>query len=149
MLGHEYPSEHTSAASEKRKATFDTMYAAAHPVSKRNMLYILDRGIPNLSAVWVPGAPQPAKGGADEFLSVQVGGITAGARKIYVTLEACKRIASNGLLCAMPGVGAIIWMNLTLEKVKERGVAMHKGAAYYLRHTGEKPLKVKMTSKLF
>ena len=86
MLGLEYPSEHTSAASEKRKATFDTMYAAAHPVSKRNMLYILDKGIPNLSAVWVPRAPQPAKGGADEFLSVQVGGITAGARKIYVTL---------------------------------------------------------------
>lgn len=49
------------------------LYAAAHPVSKRNMLFSLDKKVPNLTATWVPGTLRPAKGGANEFLSIRTG----------------------------------------------------------------------------
>ena len=103
-LDVEYPKEQTAAVKEKRDRTVRMMYAAVHPVSKRNMAYTLDPKVPNLKAAWVPGVPRPSRGQADEFLKVRTGGIPAGARKLYVTVEACKKIASNGLLVAMPGV---------------------------------------------
>jgi len=61
------------------------LYAAAHLVSKRNMMYILRPNLPVLTAAWAPGVPQPKKSQADEFLHVRLGGIPAGARKLYVT----------------------------------------------------------------
>ena len=116
------------------------LYATAHPVSKRNMMYILHPHLPRLTAAaWAPEVPKPARGTADQFLKVRLGGIPAGVRKAYVTVEACKRVAANGLLCAIPGVGALPKMNSVLEKVKEEGVAAHVGATYYLRHTGQVP----------
>lgn len=142
VLGIEYPSDRTASAAEKRKQASDMIYAAAHPVSKRNMLFTLDPSIPSLSATWAPGAPRPANGGADEFLSVRTGGVPAGARKVYVTMEACKRIASNGLLVVMPGVKSVKKMASTLREVNTKGCASHVGAAYYLRHTAVQPHKV-------
>ena len=137
-----YPTEHMSAAEERRKNITVMLYAAAHPVAKRNMLYVLDRAMPCLSAVWAPGIPRPAHVGADEFLKVQVGGVPAGARKIYVALEACKHIAANGLLCAMPGIAAIAQMNAVMARVKGAGVAAYVGASYYLHNTDIRSLRV-------
>ena len=82
ILGLLYPTDRTSVAAEVRKHTTDMLYAAAHPASKRNMLYVLDRSIPNLSAVWTPGTPRPAKGGADEFLLVRVGGASGSEKDL-------------------------------------------------------------------
>ena len=42
----------------------------------------------------------------------------AAARRIYVALEAHKRIAANGLLCTMPGVLAITKMNAVMQCLK-------------------------------
>ena len=41
-----------------QKRAADMICTAAHPVSKRNMLFMLDKNIPNLKATWVPGAPE-------------------------------------------------------------------------------------------
>ena len=106
-----YSNERSASAEETRRRTTSLLYAAAHPVSKRNMLFVLDDKVKNLSAAWVPGVPRPAQGCADQFLSVRVGGVPAGVHKIYVTLEACYKIANRGLLCAMPGatvVGSLV-----------------------------------------
>ena len=139
VLSLEYPSEHTSSANEKRKLTEAMLYAAAHPIAKQNMLYVLRPNLPALTATWISGVPKPTKGVADEFLKVRLGGVPVGARKIYVTIEACERIASNGLLCAMPGVGSVAKMKIVLRKVERKGVAAHVGATYYLSHTKVKP----------
>jgi len=142
VLNLEYPSERTQSAEEKCRVTADMLYAAAHPVSKRNMMYILWPDIPGLTAVWVPGVPKPKKAQADEFLRVRLGGVPAGARKLYVTVEACRRIASAGLLCVMPGVVQVRGIRALVAKVKKKGVAAHVGAAYYLRGTDIKPFTV-------
>ena len=142
FLSLEYQEEHTSSDNEKRRNTESMLYAAAHPVSKRKMLFMLRPDLPSLTATWTPGVPKPMKGVADEFLKVRLGGIPAGAEKIYVTVEAFKRIASNGLLCAMPGVSSVYKMKQVLKKVEQKGVAAHVGATYvtgfakrYLFHT--------------
>ena len=106
------------------------------------MLFVLDDKVKNLHAAWVPGIPRPAQGCADQFLSVRVGGVPAGVRKIYVALEACRKIANSGLLCAMPGATVVINMNEDMKVVKEAGVAVHVGATYYQRGTGNDPVKV-------
>ena len=50
-----YPTDHTaSAAEEKQKMTAAMLYAAAQPVFKRNMLYVMQPGLPNITAEWVP-----------------------------------------------------------------------------------------------
>jgi len=139
VLDLEYTEERTQSAAEKRRIVTEMLYAAAHPVSKRNMMYVLRPELPGLTATWVPGIPQPKEGCADEFLKVRLGGIPAGARKLYVTVEACSRVASSGLLCAMPGIGAIKKMKSVLRKVEAAGVAAHVGASYYLRHTDGVP----------
>ena len=41
-LNLEYPREQSAAAKDKRDNTTKMLYAAAHPVSKRNMAYTLD-----------------------------------------------------------------------------------------------------------
>lgn len=142
VLNLDYPTERTQSAEEKRRLTTDMLYAAAHPVSKRNMMYTLRQELPHLTAAWAPGVPQPKKGQADEFLRVRLGGIPAGARKLYVTVEACRRIASSGLLCAMPGVGQVQGMRKLLATVEKKGAAAHVGASYYLQGTGTKPFTV-------
>ena len=138
VLSLDYPEEWTQSAAEKRRVTADMLYAAAHPVSKRNMMYVLRPELPGLTALWVPGVPKPKETVADEFLNVCLGGIPAGARKIYITIEACRKVASSGLLCAMPGISQIK-MKAVLRKVEKIGVAAHVGASYYLRHTKKKP----------
>jgi len=47
-------------------------YAAAHPVPKKNMLYVLQPDLPNLTAAWVPGILKPVKGVSDKFLKVRL-----------------------------------------------------------------------------
>jgi len=148
-LDIDYPKDQTAAAKEKREKAARMMYAATHPVSKRNITYTLDPKVPNLKAAWVPGVPRPSRGQTDEFLKVKTGGIPAGARKLYVTVEACKRIASNGLLVAMPGVATLPKINAALLNVKKQGVAAHVGASYYLRHTGKKPYRVEQNMDEF
>jgi len=57
-----YPTDHTASAEEKQKITAAMPYAAAHPVSKRDMLYVIQPGLPYLTAEWVPGVPKPVRG---------------------------------------------------------------------------------------
>ena len=142
VLDFGYKTEHTSATEERPRKITAMLYAAAHPVSKHNMLYILDRTIPSLSATWAIGTPKPTHGGADKFLRLRVGGIPAGTRKLHTTLEACKRIAADGLLVAIPGISSIPQMNAILERVKSKGVAVHVGESYYLCNTAKKPYHV-------
>ena len=97
VLSLEYPDERTSSAEEKRKITASMLYATTHPVSKRNM-YILQHNLPYLTAVWPPGVPKPKECIPDEFLRIR---LVAGARKLYVALEACRRSPPQGcsVLC--------------------------------------------------
>ena len=128
ILSLPYSNERSAAAEDTRRRTTNLLYAAAHPMSKRNMLFVLDDKVVNLRAVWVPGIPRPAHGCADQFLSVRIGGVPAGVRKIYVALEACRKIANSGLLCAMPGAAVVRKMNEDMKVVKESGVSCHVGA---------------------
>jgi len=105
-------------------------------VSKRNIAYMLDQKVPNL---WIPGIPRSTRGQADEFIKVRTGGIPAGARKLYVTIEV---ITSNGLLCSMPGVTTLPKMNAVLDNIRVKRIAAHVGASYYLHETGKKPFRV-------
>jgi len=61
-------SNERSAAAEVQKNTTKLLYAVAHPVAKRNMLFILDNKIKNLHAAWVPGIPRPAHSNALSWL---------------------------------------------------------------------------------
>ena len=90
----------------------------------------------------MPGAPRPAQGCADQFLLVRIGDVPAGVRKIYVAIEACRKIANGGLLCVMPGATMIKKMNEDMKIVMEAGVAAHVGTTYYLRGSGHEPVKV-------
>ena len=69
-------------------------------------------------------------------------GIPAGARKLYVTIEAARRIASSGMLCAMPGIHSLRNMKRLVTEVEPREVAAHVGASCYLRRTGTEPFVV-------
>jgi len=60
---------------------------------------------------------------------VRTDGIPAGVRKLYVTIEACMKIASNGLLCSMPGVTTLPKMNAALETIRMKGIATYVGAS--------------------
>ena len=142
ILSLPYSNERSAAAEDTRKKTTSLLYAAAHPMSKRNMLYVLDDTVINLKAAWVPGIPRPAQGCADQFLSMRIGGVPAGVRKIYVALEACRKIANSGLLCTMPGATVVRKMNEDMKVVKESSVSCHVGATYYLRGSGAEPVKV-------
>ena len=68
ILGHRYPSDRTAAAKMARESSMETFHAAAHPVSKRNMLYILDHAVPGLTAAWYPGTPRPTTAHMDATL---------------------------------------------------------------------------------
>ena len=100
--GLAYPRGHSTSDQAVRDRTTKLLYAADHPVAKRNMLYILDPEVPNLTAAWLPGAPQPTTSSLDDFVQLRTNSIPAGARKIYVAIEACKKITSCGLLVSMP-----------------------------------------------
>ena len=76
------------------------LYATVHLVSKHNMMYILRLDLSHLTAAWVPGLCKVSL----ISLETSLEGVPAGPQKIHVTLEACKRIATSGLLCSMPGV---------------------------------------------
>ena len=62
------------------------------------MLYTLDCDVEGLYAAWIPGLPKPMHSTLDDFVSLRVKAIPARARKLYVTLEGCKRVASTGVL---------------------------------------------------
>ena len=79
--------------------------------------------------------PPPVYAMPDDFVRLRLNAIPAGARKLYVEIEACKCIASCGMLVAMPGAAQIKDLVKTLREVKEAGVAAHIGASYYTRGT--------------
>ena len=118
-----------------------------HPVSKRNMLYTLDRKINGLSAAWVPGFPKPKLSESDDFVRLRIGGIPAGARKLYVTKEACKRIAACGMLVAMPKAEKIAELNTALDRASHLGVGAHVSARYYTKGSGEVIERIDQTSE--
>ena len=69
----------------------------------------------------------------DDFVKLRMNGVPAGARKLYVTFEACKRVAASGLLVAIPGINGLAHMKETLAQVTEAGMGAHIGASYYTR----------------
>lgn len=121
VLSLPYTNKRSASAEETRKNTTKLLYCDSHPVSKRNMLFVLDDKIKSLYTAWVPGISKPAQRNENQFLAVRVGGIPAGVRKIYVSLEACRKIANSGLLCTMPGVKTIEKMNKVCRSLASMG----------------------------
>ena len=67
VLGLQHPKGKTAAEEAIKKRTTEVFYAAAHPVSKRNMLFVLDHDITHLNGAWVPGFPPPVYAMPDDF----------------------------------------------------------------------------------
>ena len=113
------------------------------------MLFTLDKGIPGLSAAWVPGLPRPVISTLDDFVALRVKTTPAGARKLYVTQEGCKRIASCGLLVGMPGSQNIPQLNSLIKRVSALGVGVHVGSAYYTKGTRAKTARIDQNADIW
>ena len=148
VLGLKYPMGKDTASREIREAATRAFYAAGHPVSKRNMMFVLDPDITGVSAAWTPGMPHPATTVSDDFVRLRIGGFPAGVRKLYVTKEACKRIAACGLLVAMPHAQDLKVLNASLDEAAEVGVGAHVGSTYYTRHTQHPTKRIDQTSDI-
>ena len=98
VLGLKHPRGKLAADDATGKRTIEVFYAAAHPVSKRNMLFVLDHDIENLEGAWVPGFPPPVYAMPDNFVKLRLNSIPAGARKIYIRIEACKGVTTGDML---------------------------------------------------
>ena len=73
VLGLKYPMGKDTASREILEAATRAFYAAGHPVSKRNMLFVLDPDITGVSAAWTPGMPHPATTVSDDFVRLRIG----------------------------------------------------------------------------
>lgn len=92
ILGLPRPSGQDRTSADIRRQTMEDFYAAAHPANKRNALFMVDRTTKTVSALWVPGTPP----------TLRLRGAPASTCRLYITIEACKRIAACGMLIAIP-----------------------------------------------
>lgn len=71
----------------------------------------------------------------DDFVGLRLRGAPAGSRYLYVTLEACRRIAACGLLVQIPAPQVVKEVNLEVKEAVKAGPAAHIRAKYYARGT--------------
>ena len=96
-----------------------------------------------MTAAWVAGLPKPVKGTVDQFVGVPIGRrVPVGYCKLYVIKGAACIIASNGLLCLMPGAATFAKVYGDLATIEAKGVAFHTGAYYCLENTDIELVKI-------
>lgn len=149
IIGLKYPRDTSGAGRAQREATASFFYAAAHPTGKRNMLYTLDQGVPVLAVAWIPGPPKPIVSRLDNFVQLRVKAVPAGAWKLYVTYEGCKRAAACGLLIAMPGVHNVPKLGKALRDIAAVGVGARVGVQYFTRGVDVKVVRVDRNSDMW
>lgn len=135
ILGLPYPRGHEVAQVQARNRTTRALYLAAHPSSKRNLIYAIAPERAFASAIYIRGFFAVKIMNVDDFIRQRAGGFPAGTRKIYVAVEGAKRIAAAGLLPFMPMAASLVTLTRRLETAARAGTSAHVGATYYLRST--------------